>query len=309
MPGPLAGRRVVARLERRPAGRPDRRRGRRRGGVEAEDHAISRASPPACSSRTWRLTRSSGHAPGRALGPLDERDRVGREERVEQARVLAVHAAEPVEVEVRERAARALVGDADHEGRARHRARDAERAQRAAHERRLAGAQLARDQHDVAGPQLGGELRARALGRLSAGGPHGAAGRGRRRAARRRRARASPRRRPCGGAASARGRLGGRRRRRRGGRRRRGRRLAGRRLRRLRRAPAWPSASAPPATARRRTGPGTARPRRPARGRPTAPRGRTAAPRCMSRGRVIERASVSPATVPLRCRRAGTSWS
>ena len=73
---------------RRPARRPDGDGGGGRGGVEAEDHATSivRRSPPACASRTCAATRSGGHAPGAVLRPLDERDRVGREERRRAAR-------------------------------------------------------------------------------------------------------------------------------------------------------------------------------------------------------------------------------
>ena len=56
-----------------------------------------------------------------------------------------------IEVEVRDRHT-ARVPVADGEGRARHRLLDAQRTARAAHERRLARAELARHVDDVAGP-------------------------------------------------------------------------------------------------------------------------------------------------------------
>ena len=59
-----------------------------------------------------------------------------------------------------------LVEVADHERRARHRLGDAERPRGAAHERRLAGAELAGDEHDVARRERRGERRAGALGLL-----------------------------------------------------------------------------------------------------------------------------------------------
>jgi hypothetical protein len=103
------------------------------------------------------------------LRPLDEHHRVWGEERVEQARVLVPHPGEPVEVEVRDRPGRAVIGVADDERRARDRPVDAERPQRPAHERRLARPQLARDEHDVAGPQAGRQVGARPLGGLGTG--------------------------------------------------------------------------------------------------------------------------------------------
>ena len=105
----------------------------------------------------------------------DTNDRGGREERLEKPRVLVGHPGEPVEVEVRDRPVDALVGVADDEGRAGHWPADAERAQGAAHERRLAGSELSRDQHDVAGPEPGGEVGSGPLGRVRAGGRDGAA--------------------------------------------------------------------------------------------------------------------------------------
>ena len=63
---------------------------------------------------------------------------------------------------------RAVVEDPDHEGRARDLLGHAERAQCAAHEGRLARAEVARDEHDVARPQPG---RQRGAGRLGSLGP------------------------------------------------------------------------------------------------------------------------------------------
>jgi hypothetical protein len=60
----------------------------------------------------------------------------------------------------------AVVAARDRERRARHRAGDAEGATGAAHEGGLAGAELAGDEHDVAGPQALGELGGERLGLL-----------------------------------------------------------------------------------------------------------------------------------------------
>ena len=87
----LAGRGIVAALDLAPARNEHRDRRGGRGGVDADDRlhgsiSILRWSPPACASRT-----RCGDAPGRprvlgVLGPLDERDRVLAEERVQQTR-------------------------------------------------------------------------------------------------------------------------------------------------------------------------------------------------------------------------------
>ena len=63
-----------------------------------------------------------------------------------------------------------LVEVPDDERRARDRLGHAERPRRPAHERRLAGAELARHQHDVTGRERRGERRAGALGLLRRGG-------------------------------------------------------------------------------------------------------------------------------------------
>src|SRR5437588_735775 len=82
------------------------------------------------------------------LGPLDERDRVRPEVVVEQLRLFAVEARDPVEVDVRDRHVRPITLP-DRERRAGHGHRDTKRAARAAHECRLARAELALHQDDV----------------------------------------------------------------------------------------------------------------------------------------------------------------
>jgi hypothetical protein len=90
------------------------------------------------------------------LGPLDEDDRVV-EVRLEIAPLRRRHhLLEAKEVEVRH-VDSALVPVADGVRRARDRTFDAERAGGAADERRLPGAELARDRDDVARAQVGGE--------------------------------------------------------------------------------------------------------------------------------------------------------
>ena len=92
--------------------------------------------------------------------------------------ILASHPGEPIEVEVREGTVSPVVQVTDHESGRRDRTVYAEAAQRAAHERRLPRAELARDEHDVAGLQAGGELRAGGFGGLgsaSAQSAHGGA--------------------------------------------------------------------------------------------------------------------------------------
>src|SRR5262245_59792198 len=97
----------------------------------------------------------------------------------------------------------------DERGR-RDRSLDAEAAQGAADEGRLARAELTGDEHDISGRERPGELRAgalgvlRTLGQLSSGHAIGHGARRPRPARARRRARAARRRRPCRGA-SARG--------------------------------------------------------------------------------------------------------
>ena len=157
----------------RAAGHRDRRV--RRGGVEAEDHRRHSTS----TARADRRRRGRG-APQRRdraklargeLGPLDERDRVGRQVVVEQARVLAREAAEPVEVEVGDGNV-ARVAVPDREGRRGDRLAHAERPRGAADEGRLARAELAADEHDVAGLEPRGQLAGERLGGL---GPVGLA--------------------------------------------------------------------------------------------------------------------------------------
>jgi len=96
------------------------------------------------------------------LRPLDERDRVV-EVRLEVPPLRSRDVAEAEEVEVRDVDA-SVIAVTDREGRARDRPGHAERATGAAHERRLAGAQLARDGDDVARLQVGDELGGQLLG-------------------------------------------------------------------------------------------------------------------------------------------------
>jgi hypothetical protein len=96
------------------------------------------------------------------LGPFDEDDRVV-EVRLEVSPLGRRDLAEAEEVEVRDVDA-PVVAVTDGEGRARDRLRDAEGAARAAHERRLPRAQLARDGDDIAGLEVGRELRRELFG-------------------------------------------------------------------------------------------------------------------------------------------------
>jgi hypothetical protein len=96
------------------------------------------------------------------LGPLDEYDRVV-EVRLEIAPLRRRHVSEAKEVEVRH-VDSTLVPLTDGVRRARDWTFDAERARGAADERRLAGAELARDRHDVARAQVGGEPGSKLLG-------------------------------------------------------------------------------------------------------------------------------------------------
>ena len=109
--------RALARARDRRGARPRARpptstaTGWRRSRVDADDRGSrGRSRSGARRRRRARAGRGARRAgrPGvrGVLGPLDERDRVVGEERVEQPGVLAAHPGEPVEVEVRERAAR-----------------------------------------------------------------------------------------------------------------------------------------------------------------------------------------------------------
>ena len=105
------------------------------------------------------------------LRPFDKanaaRSQVGRQ----QIRVLGVKTRETVEVEVRhEEPWAGRVPVAERERRARHRRVAAERARRAADERRFAGAELAGQEDDVAVAQFAGEGGPDRLGRRCAGG-------------------------------------------------------------------------------------------------------------------------------------------
>ena len=107
--------------------------------------------------QTHRVARRGQDALAR-LRPLDERDRP-LEVRLEVSPLRGRDALEAVEVEVRDLDAVAVVAVADRVRGARDALAYAERAARAADERRLAGAELARDRDDVAGRQSPRELR------------------------------------------------------------------------------------------------------------------------------------------------------
>src|SRR6476646_9010390 len=91
------------------------------------------------------------------LRPLDERDRPV-EVRLEISPLRRRDALEPVEVEVGDLDAVAVVAMADRVGRARHALSYPERGARAADEGRLPGAELPRDGHDVAEREPAREL-------------------------------------------------------------------------------------------------------------------------------------------------------
>ena len=141
----------------------ERGRDHGRGRVEGEhDHERKRCRRSAGASSATRRCDSStcesvtARADGRKvvagrLGPLDEADGVV-EVGLEVAPLGGGDAGEAVQVEVRDVDA-AVVAVADRERRARDRLGDAERPAGAAHEGRLAGAELARDADHVAGLQ------------------------------------------------------------------------------------------------------------------------------------------------------------
>ena len=110
--------------------------------------------------RRWEATLAR-------LRPFDEHDRAV-EVRLEVSPLALGDVLEAVEVEVRY-GQPACVGVADRERGARDRAGDAERAAGAAYERRLAGAELAGHQHDVARVEARGQERGDALGLLGRG--------------------------------------------------------------------------------------------------------------------------------------------
>ena len=96
------------------------------------------------------------------LGPLDERDRVV-EVRLEITPLRGTEPDEAVEIEVGDRR-RPPIEMADREGGARHRLLDPERPAGSPDEGRLAGAELAADEDDVAGPEQPGEQGTERLG-------------------------------------------------------------------------------------------------------------------------------------------------
>ena len=119
-----------------------------------------------CSSTCRKRTRSRGARQGALgpLGPLDEHDRTV-EVGLDRSPVGLGHAGKAIEIEVRDRHA-PLVAMPDRVGRARHGLRDAERPAGAADERRLAAAELAGDEDDVARLEARGDARGERLGLL-----------------------------------------------------------------------------------------------------------------------------------------------
>lgn len=93
--------------------------------------------------------RRRGESSMSCFRPFDERDRTV-EVRLDIPPLRVAQAAEPVQVEVRDRG-RPLVEMADRERGARDGPVDAERAARPPHERGLASAELAAEKHDVSG--------------------------------------------------------------------------------------------------------------------------------------------------------------
>ncbi len=137
-----------------------------------------RRSPPPVLEAHVRGDVEGGQAVAGDLGPFDERDAVGAELLAEEVGLLVAEAlGETEQVEVGHRHAAVLVPARDRERRARDRDLHPERAARAADEGRLAGAELARDEDDVARAQrprqVGGDrLGLRRGGRLGGdGGP------------------------------------------------------------------------------------------------------------------------------------------
>jgi hypothetical protein len=104
-----------------------------------------------------------------AFGPFDETDAARPDVRREEIRILAVQARETVQVEVRDEQRAGRVAVAERKRRARDRYLGAKRPCCAADQRRLAGAELASQEDDVAVAELARERRPDVLGRLGAG--------------------------------------------------------------------------------------------------------------------------------------------
>ena len=121
---------------------------------------IRRSSGATCSST--RETRGGGKDGQAGVGPLHERDRTV-EIRLEITPLRGAEPDEAVEIEVGDRR-RAPIEMADRERGARHRLLDPERPAGSPDQGRLAGAELAADEDDVAGPEQPGEQAAERLG-------------------------------------------------------------------------------------------------------------------------------------------------
>jgi hypothetical protein len=104
------------------------------------------------------------------LGPLDEGDASRADVVGEQRRILSFQVGEPVQVDVADDHVRAAIAVADAEGRARDWILDAERARRTADEGRLAGTEIAPNQHDVAAGKRSRKLSAKRFGLSRIGG-------------------------------------------------------------------------------------------------------------------------------------------
>ena len=150
------GARPRARRERAP--RPTSRSRRCRFRRHASHASIQSCGCRRPRARAGRVRDALGREGVRGvLGPLHEHDRVVAEVGVEQARILDFHPGEPI----RSRWASGPLAPSwrwptTNVGRSEGPPRPG--AQRAAHERRLPGAELAGDEHDVAGLQPGGEF-------------------------------------------------------------------------------------------------------------------------------------------------------
>ena len=144
-----------------PRRRERARSSRRRRGVKRECQHRSNSGRAASSARSrslWRVMCANGprRAPPEAPGPASGHSTKAMASSKYGSRSPHSAAESPGSGTGRDATRRtaAVVAVADREGRARHRLRHAERAAGAADERRLPGAELAGDGHDVAGPQL-----------------------------------------------------------------------------------------------------------------------------------------------------------
>ena len=130
--------------------------------IRAATTSIRRRSAPRWARVTRRRASPSSAVSG--LRPLDERDPSRAEVLGQQFWVLALEPLQPVQVEMADDHVPAAIAVADAERRAGDRVAHAQRARRAAYERGLARADLARDQDNIASAQPGRQLGANSLG-------------------------------------------------------------------------------------------------------------------------------------------------